>query len=126
MKHHLKIGTRTSKLPRPEPIKVSPFENDIPFGRRDQSQNGPAERGFSTTGLADQPEHFPFLERKANSIDCFDLADSPLKNETCLDWKMCPDVFDFEKVIETGFQTLLFLRFQFGKQREKLAVTFCL
>ena len=77
-------------------------------------KDGPAERGFSATRFSDQPEHLALLQREGDAINCLDFADAPFENETCLDWKMRAEVFDFEKVIETGFQIRLLYFFSSG------------
>ncbi len=50
-------------------VDVLPVEDDAAVGRIAQAQQGLPGRRFATTGFADQPEGFPFLDGKGDAID---------------------------------------------------------
>ena len=81
-------------------------------------KDSPTERRFSTTRFSDESEYLALLQREADAINCLDFADASFENKTRLDGKMRAEVFDFEKVIETGFQIRLLYFFSsgFGKR----------
>src|SRR5688572_32960285 len=49
--------------------QVTALEQDPAAGRFREPENGPAEARFSPARFTDQPESFPFLDFKRNSVD---------------------------------------------------------
>ena len=73
------------------------FQNDRPFGRRNQLENGPAQRGFAAAGFPDEPENFSFLQRERNAIDGFHCADVLLENDSSFHREMGFQIMQLEK-----------------------------
>src|SRR5262249_60860210 len=55
-------------------------EDDLPVGRLEQLDHGPAERRLSAAGLADEAERLPRAQREIDAVDGVHLADAPLED----------------------------------------------
>ena len=73
------------------------FQNDRPFGRRNQLENGPTQGGFAAAGFPDEPENFAFLQRERNAIDGFHCPDVLLENDPSLHWEVGLQILQLEK-----------------------------
>ena len=62
LKNHLKIRARVAQFGAVEMREVFSRENDSAVGRRNQLQDGAAERGFAAAGFADESENFALAQ----------------------------------------------------------------
>jgi hypothetical protein len=51
-------------------------------GRRDEAENGPTDRGFSTAGLTNQTKSLTRLDPEAHTIDCTDMIHHSLEDSS--------------------------------------------
>src|SRR5262245_41925914 len=84
LEDHLKTRTRAAEFLVAQARKVFSSEDNRAFGRTQELENCPAQRGLAAARLAHQPEHFTPGERKRYAIHGLHRSDTMSKNDSAL------------------------------------------